>query len=108
MVRVHGRPAPREVSATWGYDSVARLNSRAAPSIRPPEAQNFQISSGRSASQTPDQILKFERADWTSFRTVEGLQQKAFQPDSRSRCRSPMHPHHRGAIYPFDKDEKSK
>jgi hypothetical protein len=52
--------------------------------IRPPpnindsgEAQNFQISSGRSASQTPDQILKFERADWTSFRTVEGLQQKA-------------------------------
>jgi hypothetical protein len=30
-----------------------------------------------SASRKPDQVLKFERADWTSFRTVEGLQQKA-------------------------------
>ncbi|WP_051677279.1 hypothetical protein [Bradyrhizobium sp. URHD0069] len=38
---------------------------------------DFQIPKGRLASQPPDQNLKFERADWTSFRTVEGLQQKA-------------------------------
>lgn len=30
-----------------------------------------------SASQLPTENLKFERPDWTSFRTVEGLQQKA-------------------------------
>ena len=41
------------------------------------EAPNFQISNDGSASQPPTEILKFERADWTSFRTVEGLQQKA-------------------------------
>jgi hypothetical protein len=29
--------------------------------------------------------LKFERADWTSFRTVEGLQQKAGVPKNRLR-----------------------
>src|SRR2546430_15787267 len=38
---------------------------------------NFQISNDGSASQPPTENLKFERADWTSFRTVEGLQQKA-------------------------------
>jgi hypothetical protein len=38
---------------------------------------NFQISNDRSASQPATENLKFERADWTSFRTVEGLQQKA-------------------------------
>jgi hypothetical protein len=38
---------------------------------------NLQNSNGRSASQPPAENLKFERADWTSFRTVEGLQQKA-------------------------------
>lgn len=29
------------------------------------------------ANSNPPQNLKFERADWTSFRTIEGLQQKA-------------------------------
>jgi hypothetical protein len=38
---------------------------------------NFQFSNDRSASQPATEILKFERADWTSFRTIEGLQQKA-------------------------------
>ena len=41
---------------------------------------NFKKPDAVSASRTPDQILKFERADWTSFRTVEGLQQKAGVP----------------------------
>ena len=35
------------------------------------------ISKAGSSSQTGAQNLKFERADWTSFRTFEGLQQKA-------------------------------
>jgi hypothetical protein len=38
---------------------------------------NFQFSNDRSASQPATEMLKFERADWTSFRTIEGLQQKA-------------------------------
>jgi hypothetical protein len=46
---------------------------------------NFEISNGRSASQPALENLKFERADWTSFRTVEGLQQKAGVTQSRLR-----------------------
>ena len=46
---------------------------------------NFQISNDRSASQPATENLKFERADWTSFRTVEGLQQKAGVPASKLR-----------------------
>jgi hypothetical protein len=38
---------------------------------------HFQNPMVNSASQPPTENLKFERADWTSFRTVEGLQQKA-------------------------------
>jgi hypothetical protein len=41
---------------------------------------DFEKSTGELASSpaSPEpQNLKFERADWTSFRTVEGLQQKA-------------------------------
>ena len=38
---------------------------------------NFQNSSAVSASLPATQNLKFERKDWTSFRTVEGLMQKA-------------------------------
>jgi hypothetical protein len=34
-------------------------------------------SKADSSSQSDAQNLKFERADWTSFRTVEGLQRKA-------------------------------
>ena len=41
------------------------------------DGPNFQVSNDRSASQPATEILKFERADWTSFRTIEGLQQKA-------------------------------
>ena len=37
----------------------------------------FENLNGDLPSQKPVQNLKFERADWTSFRTVEGLQQKA-------------------------------
>jgi signal transduction histidine kinase len=37
----------------------------------------FHNSKADSSSQGDAQNLKFERADWTSFRTVEGLQQKA-------------------------------
>lgn len=46
---------------------------------------DFQISNGRSASQPATDNLKFERADWTSFRTVEGLQQKAGVVQSKLR-----------------------
>ena len=38
---------------------------------------NFENSGVDLASLNGGQNLKFERADWTSFRTVEGLQQKA-------------------------------
>jgi hypothetical protein len=41
------------------------------------KAPDFQNSEDHSASPPAPEILKFERADWTSFRTVEGLQQKA-------------------------------
>jgi hypothetical protein len=37
----------------------------------------LQKSTGGLASSTAPQNLKFEREDWTVFRTVEGLQQKA-------------------------------
>ncbi len=37
----------------------------------------FQNPRGVSASSTDAQNLKFERQDWTSFRTLEGLQQKS-------------------------------
>jgi hypothetical protein len=45
----------------------------------------FKNSTARSASQPDAQNLKFERPDWTSFRTPEGLQQKAGVPASRLR-----------------------
>jgi hypothetical protein len=38
---------------------------------------NSEKSSIQSGSLPPAQNLRFERADWTSFRTIEGLQQKA-------------------------------
>jgi hypothetical protein len=40
----------------------------------------LQNSKGDLASVAAPQNLKFEREDWTSFRTVEGLQQKAGVP----------------------------
>src|SRR4051812_29831839 len=47
--------------------------------------QEFQNSDTGSATQPATQNLKFERADWTTFRTVEGLQQKAGVPASKLR-----------------------
>src|SRR6516162_1184753 len=41
---------------------------------------NFKNPEAASASSSEPQNLKFERADWTSFRTIEGLQQKAGVP----------------------------
>jgi hypothetical protein len=43
---------------------------------RPTKSTDFE-NSGASSCSNAAQNLKFERADWTSFRTVEGLQQKA-------------------------------
>jgi hypothetical protein len=43
----------------------------------------FQKPTSVSASPSDAQNLKFERADWTSFRTLEGLQQKAGVPLNR-------------------------
>jgi hypothetical protein len=40
-------------------------------------ATNFQNPNAVSASQPAAPNLKFEREDWTSFRTIEGLMQKA-------------------------------
>jgi hypothetical protein len=45
---------------------------------------DFQNPGGPSASQ-PDEILKFERDEWTTLRTVEGLQQKAGVPKTKLR-----------------------
>jgi len=46
---------------------------------------DFQRSSPELVSSPAPEILKFEREDWTLFRTVEGLQQKAGVPKQRLR-----------------------
>ena len=43
-------------------------------------AANFQKSTTALAWSPAPPILKFERADWSLFRTIEGLQQKAGVP----------------------------
>jgi hypothetical protein len=57
------------------------MNTTSAKSLQPQPHQeadlNFEISGGLSASSAATEDLKFERADWTDFRTVEGLQRKA-------------------------------
>jgi Histidine kinase-, DNA gyrase B-, and HSP90-like ATPase len=45
----------------------------------------IQKSALASASSPPPQILKFQREDWSLFRTVEGLQQRAGVPKDRLR-----------------------
>ena len=40
-------------------------------------AANFQNSNAVLASSAGAQNLKFEREDWTLFRTIDGLTQKA-------------------------------
>jgi hypothetical protein len=57
---------------------------RAGGRDRPPQGRagasgmsKFQNSKAVSPSPSDAQNLKFERADWVSFRTIEGLQQKA-------------------------------
>jgi hypothetical protein len=54
----------------------ARARVKAASGRRATKADNFKNQAPNSSSNGV-QNLKFERADWTSFRTVEGLQQKA-------------------------------
>jgi hypothetical protein len=51
-------------------------NSAACLQHQPP-AGDFQKSQTALACSTAPQILKFERADWSLFRTVEGLQHRA-------------------------------
>ena len=46
---------------------------------------DFQKSSPALASSPASENFKFEREDWTLFRTVEGLQQKAGVPATRLR-----------------------
>jgi Topoisomerase 6 subunit A/Spo11, Toprim domain len=48
-------------------------------------APEFQKSSPELASSPAPENFKFEREDWTLFRTVEGLQQKAGVPAARLR-----------------------
>ena len=50
-----------------------------------PSASDFQKSSRESASSPAPENFKFEREDWTLFRTVDGLQQKAGVPKSKLR-----------------------
>jgi Histidine kinase-, DNA gyrase B-, and HSP90-like ATPase len=49
------------------------------------EAMDFEKSGPASASSPAPQNLQFERQDWSLFRTVEGLQQRAGVPKSRLR-----------------------
>jgi C4-dicarboxylate-specific signal transduction histidine kinase len=53
--------------------------------IEPAAMTDFEESPADLASLPASQNLKFERADWTSFRTVEGLQQKAGVAKNRLR-----------------------
>lgn len=46
-------------------------------SIRRRSDPNFKNPTPALSSSTAPQNLKFEREDWTVFRTIEGLQQKA-------------------------------
>jgi hypothetical protein len=48
-------------------------------------SHDLQLSKSERRFSTPAQNLKSEREDWTSFRTVEGLQQKAGVPDTKLR-----------------------
>ena len=51
--------------------------SKGPYAFKNPTARDFQNSTADLASLLPAQNLKFQRADWTLFRTVEGLQQCA-------------------------------
>jgi hypothetical protein len=56
---------------------------RGAPSLARKTFRTSRLAEFASrSSSTADQNLKFERADWTAFRTIEGLQQKAGVPAS--------------------------
>ena len=50
-----------------------------------PERVSFQKPTPGSASLAAARILKFEREEWSLFRTVEGLQQKAGVAKSKLR-----------------------
>jgi hypothetical protein len=56
------------------------MKCAAMSTIIKPRSADFEESGAELAGSLPSQNsqnLKFEREDWTSFRTVEGLQQKA-------------------------------
>jgi hypothetical protein len=54
-------------------------------SMRRGTTSDFQKTEPSAACLPEDRSLKFERADWTLFRTVEGLQQKAGVPKEQLR-----------------------
>jgi hypothetical protein len=56
-------------------DSTSRATVKAEIETAPTAATNALTANGGASENPP--ILKFEREDWTLFRTVEGLQQKA-------------------------------
>ena len=60
-------------------------NAMATDILRSDPALDFQKSSPALASSPEPSNFKFEREDWTLFRTVEGLQQKAGVPATRLR-----------------------
>jgi hypothetical protein len=69
-----------------------RAPAFARPDSRPvrdgtkrPSRADFENSDADLASSNEPSNFKFERADWTSFRTVEGLQQKAGVPAEKLR-----------------------
>lgn len=54
-----------------------RKSVNGAALVRAQNRSNLQKSANDLASQPPAQNLKFEREDWSLFRTIEGLQQRA-------------------------------
>jgi hypothetical protein len=79
-------PAPGE-GAGQGGDFGAEIEKT---HNRPPPARQhnpieIQKSATASAGSPPHQNLKFQREDWSLFRTVEGLQQRAGVPKDRLR-----------------------
>jgi hypothetical protein len=62
-----------------GGDQLRRPSSRttATPARRVDAMRDFEKSTDELASSPASQNLKFEREDWTLFRTLDGLQQRA-------------------------------
>jgi hypothetical protein len=71
---VSRRTPPHETTAT---SSAVRRESAMSATTQLDRIDDFQKLPAVLASSPPSQNLKFEREDWSLFRTVEGLQQKA-------------------------------